>query len=355
MRRIVLHATSFNSFWAHYSLLEDIYFADTLRKNGFELVMSNKTEITDDDYVLFLEAKSLNYLPYLLRNMGFWDGMKFLLKYFLKELSSSNSLNAKIYSQLNSVNQLDRALLLVLEGKVDAPENHSRHLGKYCKYIFSWNDELVDGTRFIKINWPQPVTWPAIKSVPFSEKKLLTNISGNKYSTDRMELYSIRRKSIQYFERRLGGDFDLFGIGWNEPATMSQRFFRATVPIYKSYVGQVISKPETFSKYRFALIYENTQVPGYITEKLFDCLRSECVPIYLGAPNIEEIIPNDIYVDRRNFKSDEHLVNYLISVDEDKYNRYLERIAVFMESSEFKNHLSTHLAEKIIATIGREN
>jgi hypothetical protein len=38
----------------------------------------------------------------------------------------------------------------------------------------------------------------------------------------------------------------------------------------------------------FHLVIENCRYPGYFTEKLMDCLRCKCVPIYWGAPNIGE-------------------------------------------------------------------
>ena len=351
MKRLILHATSFNSFWAHYSLLEDSMFYETFRNNGYELKLSNSTEITDQDYVLFVEAKSLNYLPYLLRNMGLISGIKFGLKYFLKKLKSKNALNADLYSRLKAEDRLDKAMLLILEGKIDAPENHSRALAKYCKYIFTWNDDLVDGKKFIKINWPQPVFWPKFQSIPFAEKKYLTNISGNKYSTNELELYSLRRQSIKYFEQELGDQFDLYGIGWNEPVTFWQRIFKSTVPIFKSYAGLADSKPDTFSKYRFALIYENAQVPGYITEKIIDCFRCQCVPIYMGAPNVENYISKDTYIDRREFKDDQSLLSFLNKIDETEYGYYLERISAFLNGPKFASHISTALAKKIISQI----
>ncbi|MGI0011511.1 MAG: glycosyltransferase family 10 domain-containing protein, partial [Nitrosopumilaceae archaeon] len=42
---------------------------------------------------------------------------------------------------------------------------------------------------------------------------------------------------------------------------------------------------------------------GYITEKIFDCLYAGTIPLYLGAPDISEIIPDNAYVDCRKFSS----------------------------------------------------
>ena len=40
---------------------------------------------------------------------------------------------------------------------------------------------------------------------------------------------------------------------------------------------------------------------GYITEKLFDCLYAGTIPLYLGAPDILEYVPEDIFVDCRRY------------------------------------------------------
>ena len=42
---------------------------------------------------------------------------------------------------------------------------------------------------------------------------------------------------------------------------------------------------------------------GYITEKIFDCLYAGTIPLYLGAKDIESLIPAEAYVDCRQFGS----------------------------------------------------
>jgi hypothetical protein len=46
---------------------------------------------------------------------------------------------------------------------------------------------------------------------------------------------------------------------------------------------------ETFAKYKFTIAFENTQVPGYVTEKLINPYLGRSVPIYWGAPDLEEL------------------------------------------------------------------
>lgn len=48
--------------------------------------------------------------------------------------------------------------------------------------------------------------------------------------------------------------------------------------------------------YNYALVFENQQQPGYITEKLLDCFKAGTVPIYWGAPNASDYIPQETFL-----------------------------------------------------------
>src|SRR5260221_513096 len=110
--------------------------------------------------------------------------------------------------------------------------------------------------------------------VPFSEKRLLVNISYNKYSSQPGELYSARREAIGYFERHRPDDFDLYGVGWLGTQTLRGSSGRGER--HPSYRGAVTNKWDVLPRYKFSLCYENSRdQPGCVTEKIFDCLRSD--------------------------------------------------------------------------------
>lgn len=351
MKRVVIHSTNFNSFWAHYSFYNDKYFYNRFKELGYELVLSNQVEIKSSDYIIFFEAKSLNSFKYNFRHLLFKQKLKFVYNKVTTYFGSNKLENVNFFKRFEKINSKKNIFLLILEGKIDAPENHWEGLAKSCKAFFTWNDEIVDNSKIIKINWPQPLEWPNVESIPFEQKKMLTNISANKYSNNKIELYSERRKAIHFFEKKLNNQFDLYGLGWNKPATFMQKNLKVPYPIFKSYRGVVDSKAEVFSKYRFALIYENACIPGWITEKVFDCLRSKCIPIYLGAPNISDYLPDNIFIDRRLFKSNDELLTFLLDFDQSKYNEYMVRISEYLKSEDFKKHLSISLVDIIVHSI----
>jgi alpha(1,3/1,4) fucosyltransferase len=343
LKKIVFHASSFESFWAHYSFFNDKDFIDKLNSLGYDLFLSNQTELDDADLILFSETTSVG-----LHRFGISRKIKHIAKLLLGRIPLKSR---DIYRECQEKHLFAKTALLIAEGNIHLPENHIGKLSRMFPLVLTWNDTMVDGNRFIKCRVPQPVHWPKFDEVSFTNRKMLVNISANKYHSSPLELYSTRRRSIQYFENKFGDQFDLYGIGWNKPVTFGQRFLKLAFPFYKSYIGIINYKSEVYPKYRFALCYENAQIPGYVTEKIFDCLRCDCIPIYLGAPNITEYVPKDTFIDRRNFTNDEELAIFLTKMTEDEFKQYQENIREYLSGSQFSAFLATSLALKIVDII----
>lgn len=85
-------------------------------------------------------------------------------------------------------------------------------------------------------------------------------------------------------------------------------------------------KLDTIGRYKFYLAFENNNAMDYVTEKFFQALIVGTVPVYMGAPNIEDFSPSSHSVIRVNdFKSPADLATYLKFLDEHPplYNEYL--------------------------------
>lgn len=345
MKKILLHAETYDSFWAHYSLVNDKFFYEEFKRFGFQLYTSKDCAPEEADFIIYLEAKTIVPNSFIFSLLDLKQKVKFLAKYIFAKLPQRPIIPKVISNGKN--NFFDKSYLLILEGILDAPENHSKNLSKYFKKVFTWNDNLVDNSKFLKILWPQQVEWATVESIPFSDKKLIVNISANKFSTSHFELYSERRKIIKYLDKYHSDQFDLYGFGWNQPTNLFQKIAPLFYKSYNTYRGIAGDKGQIFSKYKFGIVYDNAKIPGYVTEKIFDCLRSNCIPIYLGAPNISEILPSDLYIDRRNFKSNRDLLDFLLKIDEDEYLSYILRIKKYLLTDNFKSHLSISLAQTI--------
>ena len=175
-----------------------------------------------------------------------------------------------------------------------------------------------------------------------------------------MELYTERVKAIRWFGENHPEDFDLYSIGWNKHyfkgmLSRLNRFDALTKllkPKYPSYKGSVKSKREVLQKYKFAICYENARdIPGYITEKIFDCFFAGCVPVYLGASNVTEYIPINTFIDRRNFRTYDELYSYLKNMSSKEYLNYLEAIKNFIKSDKINLFSAEHFAKRILNEI----
>lgn len=265
-------------------------------------------DLTLVDYFLFFEG-DLNWLEKVIRM-----GMAERMIYCNAEPPSVNPLNC--------------------------PEGYGK-IKRYFPYILTWNDDWIDGETVFKRNIPYFFRYN-IGNVPFSERKLLTSISGNKKSFHPDELYSEREKVLTFFENHYPDETDFYGTGWE----------RASHPCYH---GKVEKKYEVFWKYRFAICFENIKnVSGYVTEKILDCLTSGIVPVYAGAKNIDEYIPKACYIDYWQFQNHEQLADYLHSVEEGQFNEYLNAAKEFLGSEGTLAFSGAEYAKDILAVTERK-
>ena len=141
------------------------------------------------------------------------------------------------------------------------------------------------------------------------------------------ELYGERLKAIKYFS--VMPSFDLYGYGWDKRPRHPFYFH------YKEYVarvwrGSVVNKVKTMSRYKFSLCFENCVYPGYISEKIFDCLAAGSIPIYLGAPDINSLVPKTCFIDFREFRNYDELNKFLSSVSPERVDEYRQTIKSFL-------------------------
>lgn len=208
--------------------------------------------------------------------------------------------------------------------------------------IFTWDDDLVDNQKFYKFYYP--VLNRRIKEIPsFEKKKFCVMINRRITSKHPKELYSERKKAIKFFEQKSDGEFDLYGYNWNKKKC-------------KSYRGSVANKLETLKEYKYSICYENARdVKGYISEKIFDCFAAGVVPIYWGASNVTDYIPEECFVDRRKFASYEELYQFLKAISEEEYQAYLDAAEKFLISDQAKFFSNEYFVENFLSKLKETN
>ena len=79
-------------------------------------------------------------------------------------------------------------------------------------------------------------------------------------------------------------------------------------------------------KYYFYLSFENSLCKDYVTEKLFNILSYDVVPVVFGDANYKELMPPDSYINALDFKEPKDLSQYLsnLSQDSTQYLKYFK-------------------------------
>lgn len=245
----------------------------------------------------------------------------------------------------------EKNILIAHETPSVIPYNYMKIFHFFFKKVYTWNDDLIDNDKhflsckkYFKLYVPKYSIGLDTSLKDFKNKKFLVLINSNKLplfpfqilSPFGKELFSERIKAIEFFEKKIPDQFSLYGRGWNKPKKYNLRELIFGFKKYATYKGEVgiDDKIELLSNFKYCICFENlANVKGYITEKIFDCFKAKCIPIYWGATNIDKYIPRNCYIDFRDFECNyEKLLNFLVSIDETGYNHYIINIKKFLSN-----------------------
>jgi len=218
--------------------------------------------------------------------------------------------NRKYLSVADAVVFHTPSLLDELEGDLEKPENQiwiawsqeceeNYPILKYHDFMYLF-DMRMSYHQYADIVYPY-YEYGYFKSieaqVPVSEKinKCCMIISGN--------LNKSRR--IEYLEELMKyTGIDSYGKLFNNSAIINDNGRK--------------TKLELYSKYKFVIAFENSIADDYVTEKFFDPLLAGSVPVYLGAPNINEYSPGEnCFINVRNFENPSQLADFINKCCED--------------------------------------
>jgi alpha(1,3/1,4) fucosyltransferase len=239
-------------------------------------------------------------------------------------------------------------------------------------YSFAGDDEMRPFLRapvsFRPFRFAYPFDRVVEEAWERGDRGFLTIINGNKVPRLAVrELYSERMRAVAYFEPR--GEIDLYGAGWDGPpfrigetrvpssvrraAYFAERRWRRLRPTRdpllaaarRAWRGAVASKFDTLCRYTYAICFENMNMEGWVTEKVFDCLVAGTIPVYLGAPDIERWLDPECFIDMRRFSGYEELREYLHALGPDEIAAYREAGREYFRSEQFHPFTKEAFAE----------
>lgn len=235
--------------------------------------------------------------------------------------------------------------------------------------VFTYNDDVVDGEKVLKLNYAFDLP-KSISGINEQKDKLAVMICSNHKRDIKHLVYAQRRETINWFQDHQPESFDLYGLGWERGTLPFQakpelqrtlrrigllRFF--PVKKYPSWRGKVARKRDVLGKYRFGFCYENTtEIPGYITEKIFDIMMAGTVPVYLGPKNAGSHIPGSCFVNRAEFPDHASLFSYLSEMSDERYTEYREAIDGFISSERsYEFSIDCFVDRLLTAIVGERN
>lgn len=219
-------------------------------------------------------------------------------------------------------------------------------LSKYFENIYLFNTE-GDGYNLDNVNTSKlrkqyveqaynTVIEQYWKNKNRKDQLIIINSKLKPQSRNKQELYSTRINLIKELSKF--NYIDLYGRGWEELIKRSSLWlpyiinYKTLMSVYK---GSCVDKYKVLSQYKFSLSLENMHMNGFLSDRLFDSIFAGTVPIYLGAKDVDKIIPNNIFIDLRNFASVKDLINYLNNMSQDQIDEFKYNGRKYIESADY--------------------
>jgi hypothetical protein len=107
-------------------------------------------------------------------------------------------------------------------------------------------------------------------------------VSGLKGCDENQDLYNYRLALMQAV---LDSDLDIDIYGRGHGCILDQRF-----------KGELIDKYDGLLPYQFTIAIENCREKNYVSEKFYDPINCATIPIYWGAPNVEDFMDQGAFI-----------------------------------------------------------
>lgn len=131
----------------------------------------------------------------------------------------------------------------------------------------------------------------------------------------------------------------------NMPDALTARYLKGTVArvqYRQQHWDQ--EKLRFLSGYKFTIAFENTAMPGWITEKLLHPFLAHSVPIYWGAPDAVEMFNPKAFVNCRDYSDFDEVVRKVRELDNDR-EQYMRMLREQPLSDAFPKDWEDELSE----------
>jgi alpha(1,3/1,4) fucosyltransferase len=158
------------------------------------------------------------------------------------------------------------------------------------------------------------------------------------------ELVSYRAQVGKACAVHSSGGFDLFGRGWERFPETATKSLGIPTGSTLDYLGH----------YRFDLAFENQSSDcSLISERIWDALWADTVPVYRGHKFIDRVIPRECYVDAAQFRSPQEMLDWLADCPEEVWSQYRQAGRAFITGAGVQPYLPEPFATRFLDTVMR--
>ncbi len=256
--------------------------------------------------------------------------------------------------------------LLLIEDRHIRPQNYFVRWSAY-RLVFSWDDDIVESRHAVKYLFPAHISGGPVGDSE-NRRIFMSLVSANKAQAvrTRHDLYSERVRTLVWFQENAPEHLELYGPGWNMPIHPTGLMAKFAFKLLKRFglfrhrgrvcwKGIAPVKRDVLLSSKFNLCYENTSGSrGYISEKLFDALSTGSIPIYWGAPNVADYVPADCFIDRRQFRSNGEMFEFLRNLSPERTRNYQEAMNRFCTTQAERfgiDNFASQISARLIANL----
>ena len=289
-----------------------------------------KLYLKDNDYIKTLIGSETYFQMHNKKKF-----LEYCLSGFMVDIEDKNNKYNAIFNSIQNVNNYEKDKLNILYCEENCYYwNHYKHYNKYKNfgnpmvniYIYNHFSKIVKNEKYIVI--------PYIY-IRINHFKMFKNL--------------ISPTIITPFKNK---KFCLFTSKWDHLKIVSTLKKIGKCDSIKDYSEKVGKKScyfsnellNLFNEYKFIFCSENSFTDGYITEKIFNCFFSKCIPIYLGPDDTLRYFNKKCFINVREKNILIHEIKKYIN-NEQLFN---EKINLNKISDHYNDENYTSLANEFI-------
>lgn len=188
---------------------------------------------------------------------------------------------------------------------VPKPGNYTR-IGYYCENIrpdlsaCEWafgvpREEEINNPRYKKIQWHNLDPGQLVKDDSYNAEEIF---SGKKHFCNFLYSHKVGYREAFFKQLSKYKKVDAPGRSMNNMVSFDQL-----------YTGDIWQRKKQFlAGYKFTIAFESDIYPGYQTEKLYDAMMTNSIPIYFGDPKIGDVFNTGSFINVADYMTDKSAV-----------------------------------------------